>query len=93
MDVNNVKLLLTYKPKKMTREQIMQTRGKFFSVSFIKKDGTTRKMTARIGVKKDIKGVGLRFNPSERDLIVAFDIHKRAYRMINLATILTFKFK
>jgi len=75
------------------REQILATNGKFFSVSFIKKDGTERRMTARLGVKKDIKGVGLKFNPSERNLIVVFDIHKKAYRMINLSTILTFKFK
>lgn len=77
----------------MNREQILATNGRFFSVSFIKKDGTTRKMTARLGVKKDIKGVGLKFNPTERNLIVVFDIHKKAYRMINLSTILTFKFK
>lgn len=75
------------------RDKILATNGRFFSVSFIKKDGTTRKMTARLGVKKDIKGVGLKFNPSERNLIVVFDIHKKAYRMINLSTILTFKFK
>jgi hypothetical protein len=77
----------------MNRDQILATNGKFFSVSFIKKDGTERRMTARLGVKKDIKGVGLKFNPSERNLIVVFDIHKKAYRMINLSTILTFKFK
>lgn len=75
------------------KEQILATNGRFFSVSFIKKDGTTRKMTARLGVKKDIKGVGLKFNPTERNLIVVFDVHKKAYRMINLSTILTFKFK
>ena len=75
------------------RDQILATNGKFFSVSFIKKDGSERKMTARLGVKKDIKGVGLKFNPTERNLIVVFDIHKKAYRMINLSTILTFKFK
>jgi hypothetical protein len=77
----------------MNRDQILATNGKFFSVSFIKKDGTERRMTARLGVKKDIKGVGLKFNPTERNLIVVFDIHKKAYRMINLSTILTFKFK
>lgn len=75
------------------KEQILATNGKFFSVSFIKKDGTTRKMTARLGVKKDIKGVGLKFNPSEKNLIVVFDVHKKAYRMINLLTIFKFKFK
>jgi hypothetical protein len=77
----------------MNREQILATNGKFFSVSFIKKDGTERRMTARLGVKKDIKGVGLKFNPTERNLIVVFDIHKKAYRMINLSTIFKFKFK
>ena len=77
----------------MNRDQILATNGKFFSVSFIKKDGTERKMTARLGVKKDIKGVGLKFNPTERNLIVVFDIHKKAYRMINLSTIFKFKFK
>lgn len=75
------------------REQILATNGRFFSVSFVKKDGTERKMTARLGVKKDIKGVGLKFNPTERNLIVVFDIHKKAYRMINLSTIFKFKFK
>ena len=75
------------------KEQILATNGKFFSVSFIKKDGTTRKMTARLGVKKNIKGIGMKYDPSERNLIVVFDIHKKAYRMINLLTILTFKFK
>jgi hypothetical protein len=75
------------------REQILATNGKFFSVSFIKKDGTTRKMTARLGVKKNIKGVGLKFNPTEKNLIVVFDVHKKAYRMINLLTIFKFKFK
>jgi hypothetical protein len=77
----------------MNREQILATNGRFFSVSFIKKDGSERKMTARLGVKKDIKGVGLKFNPTERNLIVVFDIHKKAYRMINLSTIFKFKFK
>lgn len=75
------------------KEQILATNGKFFSVSFIKKDGTTRKMTARLGVKKNLKGVGLKFNPSEKNLIVVFDVHKKAYRMINLLTIFKFKFK
>ena len=65
--------------------------GKIFSVTFVKKDGTLRKMTARLGVKKDLKGVGLKFNPAEKNLLVVFDMHKRAYRMINLQTIISFK--
>jgi len=71
-------------------EAIKKTNGKIFSVTFVKKDGSIRKMTARLGVKKDIKGIGLKFNPEERGLIVVFDMHKKAYRMINLSTILSF---
>lgn len=72
-------------------EQIKKTNGKIFSVTFVKKDGTIRKMTARLGVKKDIKGVGLSFNPTAKQLVVVFDMQKRAYRMINLQTIIQFK--
>lgn len=72
-------------------EQIKKTNGKIFSVTFVKKDGTLRKMTARLGVKKDIKGVGLSFDPAAKQLVVVFDMHKRAYRMINLQTIISFK--
>ena len=72
------------------KEKILATNGRFFSVSFIKKDGTERRMTARLGVKKGIKGVGLKFNPSDHNLMVVYDIHKRAYRMINLLTIFKF---
>jgi hypothetical protein len=72
------------------KEKILQTNGRFFSVSFIKKDGTERRMTARLGVKKNIKGVGLKFNPSDHNLMVVYDVHKRAYRMINLLTIFKF---
>ena len=73
------------------KEQILATNGRFFSVSFIKKDGSERRMTARLGVKKNIKGVGLKFNPSDHNLMVVYDVHKRAYRMINLSTIFKFK--
>lgn len=72
-------------------EAIKKTNGKIFSVTFVKKDGSIRKMTARLGVKKNINGVGLSFKPSDYNLIVVFDMHKKAYRMINLSTILSFK--
>lgn len=73
------------------KEQILATRGRFFSVTFIKKDGSERKMTARLGVRKGVKGVGLKFNTSDKDLMVVYDVRKQAYRMINLLTILNFK--
>jgi hypothetical protein len=74
-------------------EVIKSTKGRFFSVSFVKKDGSLRNMTARLGVKKNIKGIGLKFNPSERDLMVVWAMDKENYRMINLKTITSIKFK
>jgi hypothetical protein len=62
--------------------------GKFFSVKFVKKDGSIRQMNCRLGVVKHLRG-GERTLP--RDYIVAFDVNadeKGGYRAINPATVL-----
>jgi hypothetical protein len=47
--------------------------GHFESVSFIKrKDGSDRKFTFRQGVKKYVKGTGLKFSPASKGLIKAW---------------------
>ena len=61
----------------------MVSDGKIFTVEFVKKDGTVRKMNARLGVKKHLKGGSLAFDPSERNLLPVFDMQKEGYRMIN----------
>ena len=38
------------------KKMIYDTGGKIFGVSFTKKDGSHRDMTARLGVKKHLKG-------------------------------------
>ena len=73
------------------KETIQQTNGKFFSVVFTKKDGTTRRMTARLGVKKGVSGKGMSYNPDDKGLIVVWDNQKQDYRMVNLSTITEFK--
>jgi hypothetical protein len=65
--------------------------GKIFTVEFIKKDGSLRKMNARLGVKKYVKGIGLSFDPAEKNLLPVFDMQKEGYRMINASTILRIK--
>jgi len=75
------------------KELIESTKGKFFTVTFIKKDGTIRTMTARTGVRKGVNGNGLKFNPSERNLKVVWSCDAESFRMINLDTILGIKFK
>lgn len=67
--------------------------GKFFTVTFIKKDGTIRKMNARLGVTKGLTGKGMAYNPIERNLLPVFDVQKQAYRMINAETIQEIKFE
>lgn len=61
--------------------------GQIFGVTFIKKDGSIREMQARLGVKKHLKGGVLKFNPADYNLLVAFDMQKAAYRMINIDTL------
>ena len=64
-----------------------------FSVVFLKKDGTLRKMLCRFGVKKHLKGGSLKFDPIKRGLLVVFDMQKESYRMINLKTITNINMK
>lgn len=66
---------------------IKDTKGKFFTVTFIKKDGTERVMNARLGVKAYLRGGELPYNPEAKGLIPVYDMQKRDYRMINVNTI------
>ena len=75
------------------KQYIYKTNGKIFSAVFVKKNGEKRKMVCRQGVAKYVKGVGLKFKPEERDLIGVFDMHKKAYRFINVKTLEQIKVK
>jgi hypothetical protein len=66
---------------------IKSTKGKYFTVSFTKKDGTNRVMNARLGVKVYLKGGTLPYNPDEKGLIPVFDAKIKGYRMVNINTI------
>jgi hypothetical protein len=61
---------------------IQNTAGKIFSALFDKKDGTERKMVARLNVEKHKKGGELGYDPSEHNLVPVFDMQKQGYRMI-----------
>ena len=65
--------------------------GKIFSVTFIKKDGSKRKMLARKGVRKNLTGKGMKYKPLGKGLLPVFDMQKKAYRIINLMTVLEWK--
>lgn len=76
----------------MVSKDIEQTKGKFFTVKFIKKDGTLRQMTCRTGVSKGVTGKGLDFDPKEKGLRVVWAMDAEGYRMINLAQVTELKF-
>jgi hypothetical protein len=63
------------------------TNGKFFTVEFVKKDGSIRKMNARLGVKKHLRGGECTLD-REKFLIV-FDMQSNGYRAINRESILS----
>ena len=64
---------------------------KFFSAEFIKKDGTTRYIFGRYGVKKHLKpdAKAQAYNPAERGYLTVWDMQKKQYRLINAQTIIT----
>lgn len=70
-------------------KMVKSSQGRWFSCSFIKKDGTKRVMNARIGCHKGIKGVGRKFQKD--NLMTVFDAQAKEYRMINLDTLQHFK--
>ena len=69
-------------------KMIKSTKGKWFSCTFIKKDGTKRVMNGRIGCHKGVKGTSNR-KPKE-NLVTVFDAQAKEYRMVNVDTMLTF---
>ena len=73
-------------------QKILQSKGKFFRVIFIKRTtGELRSMLCRTGVKKHLKGGSLRYDASTLKLINVYDINKKGYRSINLETLISAK--
>ena len=65
-------------------------KGQFFTVEFIKKDGTLRKMNCRTGVKKYLSNNGKKIqitSPIDNGILRVFDLQKNEYRSINLDTV------
>jgi len=73
--------------KEEIKLKIFETRGQIFNASFTKKDGSTRVMNCRLGVKKYLRGGILNYDPNEFNLICVFDMVKKGYRMINVNTL------
>lgn len=75
------------------RQRIMELKGLIFSVEFVKRDNTVRKMVCRTGVKKDLKGEGLKFDPIQKNLVSVWDMQAQGYRFIPVDRILSIKLR
>ena len=74
----------------MNYEHIIEGfKGRIFTVTFVKKDGSIRKMNCRMGVTKFLKGGKRTTDPNK--YIIVFDMQNNAYRAVNKETILEIK--
>lgn len=78
------------------RETILGTRtdpnriGRAFRVEFVKSDGTHRTMRARLGVKRNLSGVGMAYDPADYDLMTVWELGNN-YRNIPLGRVTSLK--
>ena len=71
-------------------QKIHRLNGRFFTVEFIKKDGSTRVMNCRTGVKKYLSDNGKKIKftgPMGNGILRVYDLQAKGYRSINIDTI------
>ena len=64
---------------------LLNSGGKFITVTFTKKDGTLRTLTGRLGVTKHLKGGVSTLNPDQ--YVTIYDVQNSGYRAVNRSTI------
>ena len=71
------------------KELIKDSKGLIFSTTFIKKDNTTRTLTSRTGKQYTPTGKAAPYKPADYNLLPLYDMRKKAFRMLNLNTLIT----
>ena len=66
--------------------------GKIFSAIFTKKDGSERKIVARLEVKSHLKGGELTYDAAAHNNLIVFDMQKKDYRTIAFDRLHSIKF-
>ena len=67
-------------------ERILNSNGKIFTVTFVKKDGSIRVLNGRLGVTKHLKGGDCKLNKEK--FIIVYDLKSEGYRAIDKESIL-----
>jgi len=76
-------------PIESAMEVIKKSKGKFFSVEFVKRTtGEVRKMNCRTGVTLGVNGIGKAFNDVDKGLVTVWDAQISQFRSIPLANII-----
>ncbi|WP_430928365.1 hypothetical protein [Polaribacter marinivivus] len=65
--------------------------GRIFNVTFVKKNGSVHRMNARLGVRKNLKGKGLKYDPITRGNLIVYSMSDKGYRTLKLGSILRIK--
>lgn len=63
--------------------------GRFFTVEFVKKDGSTRILNGRLGVEKYLKGGDCTLDRTK--FVIVYDVQAKDYRAVNRETIISVK--
>lgn len=63
-----------------------KTRGGFFGIEFVKKDGSTRRLNARLGVRKGLAG-GKNTVDHKPEYLTVWSRHDHSWRNVNVNTI------
>ena len=74
---------------------LYETRGKFFTVYFYKKDGSLHKLNGRLGVTKNLKGGEYLkgHGANYPQYVPVYDVQIKEYRTVNLDTAQSLMFR
>lgn len=67
-------------------ERILNSNGKIFTVTFLKKDGTVRILNGRLGVTKHLKGGECTLDKDR--FIIVYDLKSEGYRAVDKESII-----
>lgn len=70
---------------------LRNSKGKFFRVTFDKKNGMVRDLVGRIGVRKGTSGIGMAYNPAEHNNLIVWDAAIQDYRTVRSDAIVGFR--
>ncbi len=77
---------ITTLTKDQLRYILKNSKGKIMTVVYKKKNGQLRVLNTRTGVKQNITGQGLAYDPEKYGYVVVWDMQKRNYRTVNPQT-------